>query len=579
MAENAINVAAVTQIQAIDEEAAEEMAPELRNLSSDPCVAVAFKGFAGTLYYSSDINEVAYSLGESTVSFDSSESMRLSFSYGLARDTKLYYNFCLNSDVPVSLQAGPISVDVYLSFGISLDTAKFSFSFERAQSKKTTIDLMTGASTAEELSNEAPLFSVSGGFSGEVKCFSSIVLGLGKRIANSNLQIPLASADAGIGLEVSAIGDMASGCGDLQGELYPYLQAPSIYDDEKIAGQKINYPNFASALKKLLRDASVYSEPFGRLCVFDVHIERGLRVEACTKTASHKIVADGVSLVNGAKLEYTGDAIEPAVMVKCDDVQLTAGIDYSVSYSNNSNAGIACVTVRGKGETIGRVMKTFVINAAPIDDAELGELGTYYYTGKEIRPVPTVMLKGKTLVNGRDYDLTYSDNTDYGFGFVEAVGKGNYSGSALEMFKIAIYHPSFKSSITSFAKKATVSVELTSKPKAAVTKARICVAKTKAAALKWNGAVTKTVSLAKKGDSVTLSATDLNASTSYYVAIDLGIKTPSGVHWRSEANRDSVYSFKTKSSKSSIAVEENEVGVDVVELADYVEQVPEARYE
>lgn len=61
---------------------------------------------------------------------------------------------------------------------------------------------------------------------------------------------------------------------------------------------------------------------------------------------------------------YTGSAITPAVTVKSGETVLTAGTDYTVSYSNNINIGTATVTVTGSGNYTGTKTATFKIVAA-----------------------------------------------------------------------------------------------------------------------------------------------------------------------------------------------------------------------
>ncbi len=61
---------------------------------------------------------------------------------------------------------------------------------------------------------------------------------------------------------------------------------------------------------------------------------------------------------------YTGKALTPAVTVKDGDKLLSKNVDYTVSYSNNINAGTAKVTITGKGNYGGAVTKTFAIYKA-----------------------------------------------------------------------------------------------------------------------------------------------------------------------------------------------------------------------
>ncbi|MBQ6395166.1 MAG: BspA family leucine-rich repeat surface protein [Atopobiaceae bacterium] len=67
---------------------------------------------------------------------------------------------------------------------------------------------------------------------------------------------------------------------------------------------------------------------------------------------------------------YTGSAIEPAVSVKLGSMTLVEGFDYTVSYADNINPGIATVTVTGtdEGNLTGSVTMTFTISDVIIDD-------------------------------------------------------------------------------------------------------------------------------------------------------------------------------------------------------------------
>jgi hypothetical protein len=64
---------------------------------------------------------------------------------------------------------------------------------------------------------------------------------------------------------------------------------------------------------------------------------------------------------------YTGSAKKPNVTVKDGDYTLVEGKDYTVTYSNNTNAGTATATVTGKGNYTGSVSKNFTINKASRD--------------------------------------------------------------------------------------------------------------------------------------------------------------------------------------------------------------------
>lgn len=69
--------------------------------------------------------------------------------------------------------------------------------------------------------------------------------------------------------------------------------------------------------------------------------------------------------VEGKSFTYTGSPITPAVSVTLKNgTQLIEGTDYTLAYTNHTNASTATVTVTGIGNYIGTAKKTFVISKA-----------------------------------------------------------------------------------------------------------------------------------------------------------------------------------------------------------------------
>ena len=68
--------------------------------------------------------------------------------------------------------------------------------------------------------------------------------------------------------------------------------------------------------------------------------------------------------VAGESFIYTGSPITPAVSVTLKNTQLVEGRDYTLAYTDHTNAGTATVTVTGIGNYIGTAKKTFVISKA-----------------------------------------------------------------------------------------------------------------------------------------------------------------------------------------------------------------------
>lgn len=93
-----------------------------------------------------------------------------------------------------------------------------------------------------------------------------------------------------------------------------------------------------------------------------------------------KISADMVT-VNGTYV-YTGSAVKPAIEVKDGETSLSVNSDFTVSYSNNVNAGTATVTVSGTGNYTGTLSKEFTITRADITPSVNVSGWTYGSTAK-----------------------------------------------------------------------------------------------------------------------------------------------------------------------------------------------------
>lgn len=61
----------------------------------------------------------------------------------------------------------------------------------------------------------------------------------------------------------------------------------------------------------------------------------------------------------------------------------------------------------------------------------------FEYIGTEIKPTITIKDDGSTLVNGTDYDITYTNNVNAGIATITIIYKGNYTGKVEKTFEIA----------------------------------------------------------------------------------------------------------------------------------------------
>lgn len=136
---------------------------------------------------------------------------------------------------------------------------------------------------------------------------------------------------------------------------------------------------------------------------------------------------------------YDGNVKEPSVTVYNNDKEV-AKDQYTVSYSNNTNAGIAQVTIYGLGNFEGTTTKTFEIKPANIKDSTIAlTITEYVYDGMEITPKPSVTIGTYRLIEDTDYTLSYSDNVNAGTATATVNGKGNYTGTKSSQYTIKPY--------------------------------------------------------------------------------------------------------------------------------------------
>ena len=132
---------------------------------------------------------------------------------------------------------------------------------------------------------------------------------------------------------------------------------------------------------------------------------------------------------------YDGKAKKPSVTAKLGGKTLKNGTDYTVSYSNNVKAGTATVKITGNGDYTGSVSKKFSIKN-DFKQATVTGISTKTYNGKSQTQKITVKFGGKTLKNGTDYTVSYSNNKKIGTASMKIVGKGDYAGTIERSFKI-----------------------------------------------------------------------------------------------------------------------------------------------
>lgn len=146
------------------------------------------------------------------------------------------------------------------------------------------------------------------------------------------------------------------------------------------------------------------------------------------------------SIVLSGDTTYTGSTLTPSVTVRFGGVVLTEGTDYTVSYSDNVNAGTAHITLTGAGTYAGQsVTRDFTIKPKNVANCAIlfwaGSRAAY--TGKPVRGVAIVKNGDEVLVEGTDYSIAYSNNVNAGTAkYTITALSSNYTGSTSGSFTI-----------------------------------------------------------------------------------------------------------------------------------------------
>ena len=162
---------------------------------------------------------------------------------------------------------------------------------------------------------------------------------------------------------------------------------------------------------------------------------------------------DGASL---GSYKWTGEAIEKRltqILCKHCSRKLLEGTDYTIEYEDNVEPGTATVKIiglnqfKGYDKTYHYTIEHKTFHNSRFEDGD--DLGTVEWTGKET----TINLErilsdhqDELLVEGKDYEVTYSDNIKPGTAKVTITGLGDYKGCELNFtYKI---HKTIQSTTT-----------------------------------------------------------------------------------------------------------------------------------
>lgn len=142
-----------------------------------------------------------------------------------------------------------------------------------------------------------------------------------------------------------------------------------------------------------------------------------------------KAIVEGNFTFDLTDKTFTGNEIKP-------NVTSTLGEnDYEVVYTNNTTAGEATITIKGKGNYNSEIVKHFNITAKALTDADFDAIADRVYANSALEPSVTVL---NDLITSNDYDVIYTNNTNVGEATVTITGKNNFSGKIVKHFNITI---------------------------------------------------------------------------------------------------------------------------------------------
>jgi len=158
-----------------------------------------------------------------------------------------------------------------------------------------------------------------------------------------------------------------------------------------------------------------------------------------TKELTYNIIPRGISAVTMKGLAvkyYTGGARTQSLTLTYGKQKLKLNKDYTLTYENNVEVGIAKVIVKGIGNFQGETELLYKIKPRSVTELTFSKVKNYTYTGKEITPNVTIVHGKHTLEKDKDYTITYSRNVNVGTASITITGIGQYTGTKKITFKI-----------------------------------------------------------------------------------------------------------------------------------------------
>ena len=125
----------------------------------------------------------------------------------------------------------------------------------------------------------------------------------------------------------------------------------------------------------------------------------------------------------------------PRVGVSANGRYFEEGVDFTVSYSENSTVGASSVTVTGIGNLTGSKEVSFNVMGVPVTQADI-ICEPVTYTGESLCPDLKISYQGTELVKNTDYIVSCENCVNVGTATATIKGIGNYFGTVIKEFQI-----------------------------------------------------------------------------------------------------------------------------------------------
>ena len=151
-------------------------------------------------------------------------------------------------------------------------------------------------------------------------------------------------------------------------------------------------------------------------------------------TKTFKITPRAISECNITLSKNDSDYEHPTVSLTYYGREISSD-NYTVNYSEINDNKIT-VTISGKNNLKGEVIKTYEIDPIMISECEIGlNQAKYYFTGARIKPVVNVSYNG-TMISNKNYTIIYNNNLTVGMATITIKGKNLLTGTITKSFVI-----------------------------------------------------------------------------------------------------------------------------------------------